>query len=179
MAKKGQRKCFGCGRFFDFESFGFFADAGTEDDGKPICDICYGDDHAEPRATLLFWDGDEDTEKGSIGHYSINAEYFEELAYAYALRFGWHSTDGWRGYFGGKDFEDWVKVLDSWFGTIGGHTHGDTELENFHRRWETEKARPDFPVFVAFPLTSNVCSCGIEVYVKKENKEDFAKWLES
>ena len=179
-------KCLVCDQVLNCREEGYLVEIGSHK-GKLVCDDCWFDDLAEPIATvILAKDGERYT--GKVGNYGFEAEDycgigsgsdFYRLVSEYADSVKWHASDAWRGYYEGKLDGLWTKVLDSWFGTIDAFFHEDDLLDRFHQRWEQGEETPPFDVFVAFPRTSNVCSCGIDVYVPKGKEEEFTKWVKS
>lgn len=181
---KGQRKCVSCGKFFDFEAFGFFGEVANEYEGKPICDTCRADDFNEPLASVVLA-SDNEKYTGRIGYYGVEVEdfsgygsgtHFDNLVRDFANLLKWHASGAWRGSYQGEAPTGWERVIDSWFGSVDGH-FPETAVKKFHDKWEVEQDLPDFEIFVAFPRTSNVCSTGIEVYVPTGRETDFNKWL--
>ena len=178
--KKGYRKCISCGKSFDYESFGFTAEIG-DDAGKPVCDECWGDDGGgNGVATIIFSTGG-DRDEFFLGNYSLHGEYDESVrpeVWEYARSVKWIASGGYRGNYQGKAPEGWENVIDSWFGTMDAY-NVDGDLAKFHEKWENEKKTPDIDVIVGFPRTSNVFSCGIEIYVREGEKDQFLAWLDS
>lgn len=82
----------------------------------------------------------------------------------------WHSTDAWRGHIkvpatAGLGHR-WTRVLDGWHSSM---EHSDlAEACNALGKGETEL---DFPVVLAFLVTSNVCSIGLSIYTREEDVE--------
>lgn len=142
-----------------------------------LCEGCYSDDFAEPIAIVVIYENGERINKGIIGNYNYYAEDWshEDLISEYGHKLLWKSTDSWRGYYQGK-LRGFTCVIDSWFGSVDGY-FPDEDVENFHRKIEIEQDYPEFLMVVAFPRTSNVCSCGIEVWVEKGKKREFERWL--
>ena len=177
-------KCVSCDQIFKFEKEGCLVEIGSHK-SKFVCEDCYFDDLAEPIATVvLAKDGERYV--GKVGRYGFEAEdyygigsgsSFYRLVSEYADSVKWHATDAWRGYYEGKLNGLWTRVLDSWFGIVDGCFHGDNPLDKFHQRWEEQGEAPPFDVFVAFPRTSNVCSCGIDIYVPQGSEKRFQQWL--
>jgi len=178
--KKGYRKCISCEKSFDYESFGFTAEMG-ENAGKPVCDECWNDDGGGDAVATIIFSSQGDRDTFHLGSYSLHGEYDESMrpeVWEYARNVKWIASSVYRGSYQGKAPDGWKNVLDSWFGTIDGH-NVDGDLEKFQEKWENEKKTPDFDLIVGFPRTSNVCSCGIEIYVKTGDKKQFLAWLNS
>lgn len=184
---KGSRKCVSCDKFFKIEEEGHIVDIQNDYHGKAICEGCYFDDLAEPIATVvLVKDGERYT--GKVGHYGFEAEDyygigsgsdFYRLVSEYADSVKWHASDAWRGHYEGKLNGLWIGVLDSWFGTVDGYFHRDALLEKFHQKWEEQEETPPFDLFVAFPRTSNLFSCGIDISIPAGKGREFTRWLNS
>ena len=155
------------------------------DDAKAgwYCWPCIEYDQSEPKATAALCTGGEQYHF-RIGQYGITecgdgevpGALFEEVVRPYAKSLVWHSTDPWRGYYESHFSDRWTKVIDDWFGIDGYNVTG--KLGRFHQKYKTEKTMPNCDLLVAFPRTSNVCTCGIEVYVRLEDMSIFQAWLE-
>ena len=177
-------KCIVCDQVLKLSEEGYPIEVGSHK-GKFVCDDCYFDDLAEPVATVvLAKDGERYT--GKIGNYGFETEDycgigsgsdFYRLVSEYADSVKWRASDAWRGHYEGKLNGLWTKTLDSWFGTVDGYFHGDDLLEKFHQRWEELEETPPFDLFVAFPRTSNVFSCGIDAFVTKGEEKQFHQWI--
>lgn len=153
-----------------------------------MCWPCLEMEEMEPQAVLLLYVSEDAGEcwqyKFRIGSHVITedeeglaGDMFESVVRAYAQKLSWRYRDAWRGAYIGDFDGEWVKVIDDWFGTIDGHNCDRGDLGKFYDAHEVTKKPVDFPMLVAFPRTSNVCSCGIEVYVKKEDVNLFKRWL--
>jgi hypothetical protein len=176
--KKGYRKCVCCGNPFDYESFGWAAELG-DDEGKPLCDDCYSGD-SDDANVVTYYDSYGGVATSHVGTYAVHGEFDEsELPelFEYARSLTWCGV-GWRGSYNGKAPDGWANVIDDWFGTIDGYNI-DGDLEKLRAKVEDEGDHPDFPMIIAFPRTSNVCACGIEVYVKEKDKAKFKTWIEN
>ena len=138
---------------------------------------CRDDDLAEPAVQAFYSEGGEDI-IGVKGSYCTDIyDYAPELE-EYLDSVNWKSSDGWHGCYEGKAPQGWENVIDTWFCGFDGHNiEGLTE--KFHEKWSENKERPEFPLIVAFPRTSNLFSTGLEVYVPTDNVEDFTAWLEA
>jgi len=148
------------------------------------CYPCLEYDLVEPKATVTLYSAQQDYHF-IIGEYlveeqgdeQLSGELFEQVIRPYAQQLIWHSTDPWRGYYGANFNTTWTKVIDSWFCPLDGHNIGDNDLGKFHELYETQKVIPDCNLLVAFPRTSNVFACGIEVYVPNAFIDTFKQWL--
>jgi hypothetical protein len=177
--KKGYKKCTCCGEPFDYENLGFTAEIG-DDAGKPVCENCWSDDGSDPVATII-WNSQGDRDEFWLGNYSLHGEWDESMrpeVWEYARLVNWQGSGGYRGSYQGKAIAGWVNVIDDWFGTIDGANVED-DLAKFHKKWQEQKETPEFDMIVAFPRTSNVCACGIEVYVREADVDQFKNWLDS
>jgi len=148
-----------------------------------ICHPCLELDEVEPAATIvLHSEGQKFV--FAIGKYAIfergedeiDGSLFEQIR-AFAKKLTWHSTDAWRGYYTADFDTNWVRVIDDWYGTIDGHNCDRGDFGRFYTKYEIEKTVPDCQLLVCHCRTSNVCSCGIEVYVPKTNLDTFKEWL--
>jgi hypothetical protein len=154
---------------------------------EKICPVCEHDDLLEPIGTIVRYDCKNLQEVTKFGHYLIqyggcgivklDDKCLDDFVREYIKNCVWKSTDGWRGYYRSKVGGEWVKVLDTWFGSIDGYFHGDSHLEKFHKLLEFDENLPDFELYVCYPRTSNVCSCCIEVYVRKDDIEQYKDWI--
>jgi len=156
----------------------YFAEYG-EMAGKEICCGCYESDLSDAMTLIHCIDSERITYK--LGRYNgINEDVCESLEDGdsiLAFLPSWHSSDAWRGHYETKPGDDWIRVVDGWFGTVDGYTPYD-EIDKFHKKWEVEQSTPRFEMIVCFPRTSNCCSCGIEIYVKDGWQQQFSNWLE-
>ena len=86
---------------------------------------------------------------------------------------GWVSTDAWRGYYDGPDsIDSWVKVSSGWHSGME-----RSELSDAINEITAGEAGFDFPVIVCFPLTSNVCAIGLEVYAPEPYADQVDAYL--
>ena len=67
-------------------------------------------------------------------------------------------------------------MIDGWFCGVDGHM-SNNDIERFHQRWEVEKDYPEFEMVAVFPRTSNVLTCGLEVFVHTEDLWKYAQWI--
>lgn len=150
-----------------------------------ICYPCFEMEETEPRAVVLLY-ADDERYGFRVGSYAIietgedeiPGAFFKWVIRPYAQSLSWHPSDPWRGAYIADFNSSWVKVIDDWFGTMDGHNLDDwNDVGKFYQLYEEEKTLPDCSLLVAFPRTSNVCSCGIEVYVPKAFVETFKEWL--
>lgn len=149
-----------------------------------LCSWCMEQEHEYGNRIVYCEDGERS--QFLIGEYiiqdlddsNISGYIFDNVILPYAQGLTYHHTDAWRGHYDGTAFNSsWTKVLDGWFGTIDGHNVGDNDLGKFHEQFQVNQSLPDCPMLVAFPRTSNICACGIEVYVPKPKVGVFEEWL--
>ena len=109
--------------------------------------------------------------------WDLSGEYDDEveLLDRYAKSIEW-SGRGYRGAYEGNINDNMIRVIDSWFGMGGYNINGD--LEAIRLRVEEARDFPNFLMLMCFTRTSNVCSTGVEVYIKKDDKLNYKKWLE-
>ena len=172
---KGGRKCVSCGEFMredEWENWGNYSEK-----GKPLCEACYSDDLNDPISTAVLYLEGEKSERMDFGNYTFFAEGMESLGEMIFNALHWVRTDPWRGYYNLSKMEGWENVLNTWFGSVDGYFHGDEVLEAIHYRLEEQNDYPEFELLMVFPRTSNVCSCGIEVFIHKEDMDKFNNWL--
>ena len=156
-----------------------------------MCGACLEYEEAEPAAVVILHgahgENPDDYHKHifKIGsHVIINTsddemqgDLFEEVVKPYVLNLNWHPIAPWRGHYAGKPKDIWVEVIDDWFGTVDGHNCDRGDLGRFYKLYEQQKQMPGFPMMVCFPRTSNVCACGISVFVPRDFLESFKRWL--
>lgn len=167
---KDELGCPVCEEYFNPEQGGTIATLG-EHQGWLICERCESSDRSEGTPVYHVTGGSVDD--FVIGSYAVHGEYDESQAgpvYEYAKSIHRVATDAWRGYYTGHAPEGWINVLDDTFSNdgviMGDHT------DAFRQVWNKAKRAGDFPedleMLVCFPLTSNVCTCGIEVYLRDD-----------
>jgi len=156
-----------------------------------MCGPCVEYEEAEPRCVVVLYgehgEDPDDYEKFQfkIGEYAIietgddeiPCDLFEKIIKPYAQSLNWHPSDPWRGHYADNWGDGWVKVIDDWFSTIDGHNCNSGDLGKFYKLYERQKQIPNFSMMVCFPRTSNVCACGISVFVPKIFLESFKKWI--
>ena len=163
--------------------------------GKEICGACYQDDLNEPKGTIVGFKSGENSFDLTVGHFRVldsgNGEEYShvnDLTKTFpgqlAFSIDWVSSSAWRGYYDVnekklskfKESKDYEKVLSTWYG-LGGETHGDDILELSSKKIEAKEYPIDFELIVIATRTSNVCSTGVDLYIKKAARPKFFAWL--
>jgi hypothetical protein len=129
----------------------YYADLGTEYEGKPVCEICYYE--ADPAATLYY--GDDQTP-----HLLTAVRNDTEGEF----RIGWCSTDPWRGYYE-LHSSDYSQVFSD---AILAWHESEAMLKELHDRLRDKFGEAHVPYVRAFLRTSNVFSTGLDFWVGNE-----------
>lgn len=135
--------------------------------------------HSHARFGAYFADFDDDSSPES----SEMADFCRELTGS------WHSSDGWRGHFHLDTTSDTYELVDDGW-TTGWADDMHARKDDFNDLMmllidQSEKGtvgddmedKIDFVAFICTAITSNVFSTAISIYVHKEHRADFEKWL--
>lgn len=146
----------------------------TRDD-EIICEGCYESDLDYP-ITII----NNKNEKSYIGDYTIFNDFIEgnhDFLDDYAETINYIKTDGWRGYNKGKAPSGYISVESRWFCGFDGHNMNDFMFK-FHQIIENcSDILECFDYFYAILPTSNVFSQNFELYIRKNQKEEFLKTI--
>lgn len=168
-----------------------------KEEGGLICYDCESDDFREAPANVVLYkdnkkllsmivayynfritDNEADLIADASDSWDLSGDYSKEieLLESYAKSVDWKSSSAWRGHYEGNIDNEMIRVIDSWFGMGGHNINGD--LEAIRLNLEDRKVYPDFLMLMCFLRTSNVCSTGVEVYIKKKDEKEYRRWLE-
>ena len=154
-----------------------------------VCGGCVESDNSYPRGTVVIYKPNEQTiEKWTIKDYAdevqiennVSADNLEirdpescpeEIGEDCPIQFAWHSTDAWRGYNEAVTTE-WVQVHDD---CILSGSEDASELKSFDADLKRFLWEQGFEFAVVFGSTSNLFSCGYDVYVKKTDQSNILK----
>jgi len=148
MPRKGKVKCACCEEYKNKDEMHAF-----DEKGKPVCDMCEGDDRSEPCATVIY--GDYEEEPKTIGHYHDDTEGDFRVKY--------HSTDAWRGYYE-VESDVYRKVHDD---CILAFSEDEQNLKSFDDLLQEFCRNHDIRFARAFARTSNVFS--YDFFVHKDD----------
>lgn len=175
-------KCSNCGDEISGESDDTTGENEYYDyDGNQICESCDNDDLNN---SIVLYDEGVKIDVWRFGSCHVAADsgdydedcFQDKVVACFVRGTKWVSSDAWRGHYELPVPAGYIRVLDSWFGSLAGY-FPDEHTAKFHEKIEVEKCLPQFPLYVVFPRTSNCCSCGIEVYVRKTDTEKYYQWL--
>ncbi len=178
------------GEWIDCDGSGRYTPINEDKQGW-MCGPCIEYEEAEPNCVVvLYGEHGEDSDDYQrytfrIGSHAIievdddeiPGDLFEQVIRPYAQQMEWHPSDPWRGHYASNFEHSWIKVIDDWFGTVDGHNCDRGDQGKFYELYGQQKQIPSFPMMVCFPRTSNVCACGISVFVPKLSLADFKSWL--
>jgi hypothetical protein len=158
-------KCISC-EVIENEDYMMASERG-ETEGQPVCESCFYESTPFAAASRNKDESYHVTEFYNSASCEDDAisEYFESVK--------WIASSAWRGHHEGEAPSGYKQMVDGWFGTVDGHFPDDS-IERFHEVWESgilEELGVD--LFMATPITSNVFSCGIEVYVNNNHIDLF------
>jgi len=145
---------------------------------RSLCPDCEAEDLETPSAILMATKNRRLYSRIHFGNYiemdMLNGNPISRGLLAF--RPHWVPTDPWRGHYECPIPEGWARVIDGWFCGVDGHM-SNNDIERFHQRWEVEKDYPEFEMVAVFPRTSNVLTCGLEVFVHTEDLWKYAQWI--
>lgn len=160
--------CAYCGEEIeDPDSCALYGDLGTDYGGKPLHEWCYYE--PEPYATVIYseggpWGGGEMPHIISACMNQTEGDF----------RAAWISTDAWRGYFQ-LESETYEQVHTD---CILSGSRDSELLHEFDRILQYMMGRENIRYVRAFPRTSNVFSCGYELWVRKEDMARYGELIE-
>lgn len=140
---------------------GYVGDEGTEYEGQALHANCYHE--PEPCAVIVFGDNDDypsyitPTRDDTEGVFSV----------------AWVSTDPWRGYYQLQS-SSWVKVHED---CILSYSKDEANLKAFNDLLVQLLRERGIPFARAFPRTSNVFSTGYELWIPKEQFEEWHEFI--
>lgn len=140
----------------------YCGDEGTEYGGDPLCEMCYYE--AEPCATVVFGEDSEEcpsyitpTRNDTEGQFTCH----------------WVSTDPWRGHYRLQS-DGWVRVHDD---CILAYSRDEQNLKRFDELMRELLSQHDIPYARGFPRTSNVFSCGYELWIPEEEQTRYEELI--
>ena len=142
-------------------------------DDQIICEDCYNSDLEHP--IVIFDNKNRKYYKGEYTFIDEDGDNYDipNCIDDYKDLINYKRTDGWRGYYEGKAPKGYKSVEKRWFSGFDGYNMNDL-MENFHNILEDE---PDFisgfKYFYAVLPTSNVFSQNFELYIKKDQFDEF------
>ena len=140
-----------------------------------ICISCYESDLDYPITIINNKD-----EKSYIGDYVIIDDFLEGnggFLEDYAKTINYIRTDGWRGYNQGEAPSGYISVESRWFSGFDGKNFSDL-MWKFHQILDNCKDILEYyDYFYAILPTSNVFSQNFELYIRKNQKEEFLKTI--
>lgn len=146
----------------DPDDYGMTGDEGTEYAGQNLHESCYSE--PEPCATLVFSDGGPQ-DQGEYPYYITPTRNDTEGVFAVK----WVSTDPWRGYYDLAS-DTWEQVHTD---CILSYSEDAENLKRFDELLQDLLNREEIRYIRGFPRTSNLFSCGYELWIPKEDKDRY------
>jgi len=194
MPRKGERKCHGCGTFFDPE----YDSSYYSRSGELYCYGCY--ESAESSASTVVAILPQ-TEAGDVDNETLYSEVivtkFDDDFTFYALVddeicevdedsypdpiAGQHyvRTDAWRGYADFTWLEGFEVVESGWAtGFPDETTRRKADLGELFEALRTHELEPPVALYWVFGQTSNIFSVACDIVVKSEDRAQLDAWLE-
>lgn len=153
--------CAYCEELIDPPDEAIYGEEYSEYEGQPLHDYCYSE--APEMAVIIF--GDNEDYPSYITPTRDETEGIFSVA--------WVDTDGWRGYYE-LSSDSWVKIHDDCILSYSKDSHNLKEWDDL----AMELLREHYIPFArAFPRTSNVFSCGYELWIPAEKEEEFKELI--
>lgn len=194
MPRKGERKCKGCGEFFDPE----YDSAYYTREGELRCFSCYeaAEQYASTVVAILPQTEPGDVDNETLYSEVITTKFDDEFTY-YSLSEdeifdaedesypepvksqGYHRTDGWRGYTTFEFLEGFETVESGWVtGYPDETTRRKADIGELFESLKSGELVPPVALYWVFGITSNVFSVACDIVVRSEDREQLEAWLE-
>jgi len=193
MPRKGERKCHGCGTFFDpdYDS-SYFSRS-----GELYCFGCYenAETHASTVVAILPQTEADDVDNETLYSEVITTKFDDDFTF-YAVVGDescevdedgypepvagqhWVSTDAWRGYSSFDWLEGFETVECGWVtGFPDETTRRKADLAELFEDIRSGELVPPVALYWVFGQTSNVFSIACDIVVKSEDREQLDAWL--
>jgi len=144
--------------------------------GKPACTGCW-EDARESASTLVKFNPD-----GEIEEFYFDQDFgdFEGGDLPEPIKaVKWVNTDGWRGYTNYEIVPGFEEIADGWVtGWPDETTKEKAELGDYYEQLKSGDLIPPVALYWVFGRTSNLFSTASSIYVRTDDKDKLAAWLE-
>ena len=153
---RGKVKCESCNRTFVTD------DITSGSEGQIVCQTCY--DEADAIATV-FKNGDEH-----------NPETVTEYRNDTPFKFGYHRSDGWRGYWEVTESGNYTNVHDD---NILSMSEDSVDLQEFDKKVKSFCHMESIEFYVVICRSSNVFSSGYDIFVNDARAEEVKEFIKT